>query len=1083
MKTTCQVVFALATALAFTAFANTNAPGTFTFKGTVVDVAGRPLEGATIEGLTHSGSTSLESAAPTVTERTVAGAGGAFEVTLPRTPAWILVRKPGFAPAWQQNAPSDVECKLVLTPPSFLAGIVVDEADKPVSGAEVSVIFAVTELQQDAGRLSFAYLSGKPARDLFIAHTGSDGRFRIEGFPTNASASLTVKAAGKAPRDAPEQSFGLNSMPYAAGQEDIRLVVEPAGIIEGKILGEDVAAQMPIARLSLRPDGPGYFGMASQEPVQAGTDGSFRIPDVRAGNYRIRAVFGTNTPPAWVADTVPVSVESGQATRDVKISAVRGGLLNVTVLGQTDRKPRPQIAVTADAQSYQASAISDTSGLAALRLPAGEYRIHALDRASVQQIAQATVEAGKTNRLELELPDPIKVKGIVRGPDGKPAAGLEVRLIGGYSAGAGGTKTDADGKFEMEWNPRQFGGMERSSCILVRDPARNLAVAQDIDEDTGPLDLRLAPALIIAGRAECSGKPITNATAALVFWTGNSGMHLQGLAVGTNTPGRFEIPAIPPGRRYGLYVSAPGYGQHFVNTVDSDEPKRVEVDPVELKPANLKLAGKVVDADDKPVVGVYVSLFGEGQPNGNARTDREGRFHFDRVCEGTAQLHASAQRSSGSISAEAGDTNVVLRLGEQSARSYGMASKKLKGVVTDPDGKLAAGVQVAVFPFNNSRWVKTGADGAFSLTWSVQEWQMQQAGDPWLVVRDLARNLAVAETIAEGVTNLNVQLKPALTIVGRVEGTDGAPLTNAQVGVWVSTRPMTSQLDEKLASTDARGGFEIKAVPPPGPKYSVFAKAKDHGKKRVELEAESDTNRATLPPFVLRAADQVVAGQVIGPNEKPVSGVHVSLSGEDQPDGSVTTDSKGHFSFKVCEGDIQLFASSQSGFGNIKALPGDTNVVIELRSQNVGSRYGLGSGAPRRSLQGSPLPDLASVGLSADAAPAGKPLLLCLLDAEQRPSRRTVRLLTEKHDALKQKGVGVIAVQTVTASADSFKEWTNSSPLPFPVGFVEKKSATNRWATGVPSLPWLILRNAQGNVAAEGFALDELDEKLDALKK
>jgi hypothetical protein len=408
----------------------------------------------------------------------------------------------------------------------------------------------------------------------------------------------------------------------------------------------------------------------------------------------------------------------------------------------------------------------------------------------------------------------------------------------------------------------------------------------------------------------------------------------------------------------------------------------------------------------------------------------------------------------------------------------GGTSKKLKGVVTDPEGKPVADAQVAVFPFSSSRWVKTGAKGDFSLNWNVQEWQMQQGGDPWLVIRDLTRDLAAAEVIGEGVTNLNVQLKPGLTVTGRVEGRDGAPLTNAQIGVWLTANRHSSHLSEQLANTDAQGNFEIKTVPI-GPKYSVYAKAKDRGKKQVELDAEGETNRVTLPTFVLNLADQVVAGEVIGLNDKPASGVNVSLSGEGQPEGHVTTDSKGRFSFKVCDGQIRLFASSQNGYANTTVTPGDTNVVIQLTSGGSSRRA-----APQRaSLSGKPLPDLVDVGLAADAAPASKPLLLCLLDAEQRPSRRMARVLGEQHEALKQKGLILLAAQVMAASADSFREWTNSSPLPFAVGFVEKKTAANKWATSVPSLPWLILRDAQGKVAAEGFGLDELDTKLEALKK
>ena len=190
-----------------------------------------------------------------------------------------------------------------------------------------------------------------------------------------------------------------------------------------------------------------------------------------------------------------------------------------------------------------------------------------------------------------------------------------------------------------------WGQNDSTPCILVRDAEHNLAAAQDIDEDTTKLDLKLAPGLTLAGRAECDGKPVTNATAALVFWTGRSGMWLQGLAR-TNTPGQFEIPALPPGRRYGVIVSAPGYGQKQLYNFDvSADAGRQELDPVELKLANLKLAGQVLDADNNPVAGCYVNLNGDGQPNANVRTDRNGRFAFEHVCEGTVRLSANYQQT------------------------------------------------------------------------------------------------------------------------------------------------------------------------------------------------------------------------------------------------------------------------------------------------------------------------------------------------------------------------------------------------------------------------------------------------------
>jgi len=256
----------------------------------------------------------------------------------------------------------------------------------------------------------------------------------------------------------------------------------------------------------------------------------------------------------------------------------------------------------------------------------------------------------------------VKITGVVRGLDGQPAAGSEVLILG--SLGGDSVKTDAKGKFEMV---RSSGIYDHGPyCLIVRDPEHNLAAVVDIDEDTGPLDILLAPAMTIVGRAECDGKPVTNATAALLLRTGRIASIFEGLPnlwVGTNRPGHFEIPALPPGERYGLKVSAPGYGGKLVNIAESDEAKRVEIEPVQLRPANLKLAGQVLDAEDKPVSGAHVSLSGKDQPYSRTRTDREGHFRLDRVCEGSVQLSAEARRSHGAVAAEGGDTNVVIQLG------------------------------------------------------------------------------------------------------------------------------------------------------------------------------------------------------------------------------------------------------------------------------------------------------------------------------------------------------------------------------------------------------------------------------------
>ena len=146
-------------------------------------------------------------------------------------------------------------------------------------------------------------------------------------------------------------------------------------------------------------------------------------------------------------------------------------------------------------------------------------------------------------------------------------------------------------------------------------------------------------------------------------------------------------------------------------------------------------------------------------------------------------------------------------------------------------------------------------------------------------------------------------------------------------------------------------------------------------------------------------------------------------------------------------------------------------------------REGLDELPRRRSLQGNSLPDLASAGLSATDLPVGRPGLLCLLDWEQRPSRRVLGLLTDQVDAFKQKGLAVAVVQAVPTSDETWQELKSAVDAEsFVIGRVSSKTPEARWATEATPLPWLILVNSEGRVVVEGFPPNELDVKIDGLK-
>ena len=129
------------------------------------------------------------------------------------------------------------------------------------------------------------------------------------------------------------------------------------------------------------------------------------------------------------------------------------------------------------------------------------------------------------------------------------------------------------------------------------------------------------------------------------------------------------------------------------------------------------------------------------------------------------------------------------------------------------------------------------------------------------------------------------------------------------------------------------------------------------------------------------------------------------------------------------------------------------------------------------------MPDLAPLGFTPADAPADQALLAVLIDAEQRPSRRALRLLGEQAAALKGQGVAVVVVHTGTMADDAFSAWKQEAASPFPVGCLKGNAEKARAAWGAGALPWFILTDKARRVTAEGFSLDELEANLKALAK
>jgi protocatechuate 3,4-dioxygenase beta subunit len=931
--------FSLLLALALTFNLRAAAGDVAKFSGMVVDAQGNPVAGATVDLYQYPlrmgfGPFDMEAKQHAMTD-----GQGAFEFPTFDGMGLVLVAKTGFAPVWRTwyAAPPELQ-KIALNAPSTLAGVVVDDAGRPVADAEVWVSAALNKATTDIGQPNFVF--GKIARELFSGRTSAEGKFRIENFPADAQASLLVKKTGQALRQT-ANSFRYDELPIHAGQEDITLTLDPAGSVTGKVVARGTGQPLANALVGLQPSVPG-MGSFLFDPgtIVSAADGSFQIPDVPAGSYQVMANF-TNEPVAdWVADRVPVKVAAGETAPEVQIQAYKGGVLEVTVRGKDNHELLADAGVSVANEDYNRGGSTGTNGVACFRLPPGQFNAFANKENWAQAQLQTTVTEGQTTRVTVELGASFKVTGVVRDASGAPVAGASVGVVPDYRNGGSGAKTDANGHYGLSWQkPSWVGSSNRRFYLIARHSERKLAAMQEMEETMTNLDVTLKPAMKVTGRVQDTmGKAVTNVMAYVSIHQENSSFTISRQPVHSDEQGRIQAEALPLGERYGWYVSAHGYGSAH-EEMDAADPKADHYDfpPLIVKLADRKLTGRVLGTNGAPVAGVQIWMQSEGQPNGNATTDADGRFVFDAVCEGAVSVSANLKGAYGSAQAMGGDTNVVIRFDARNVSYMAASQQTLTGVVYDPSGNPAVGVRVVVTPaWGTVDTAKTDANGEYSVNWQSQP-GMRDAKYS-VVARDVERNLAAIEAIGTNKTRVVLRLQPGLSISGTVQDAKGAPLARANINLNMMAGNMGGMVEYEPIKMNSDGTFTIPALPM-GQQYHVYVSASSYGSAQKSVgKTQSQTNSIQLSPFKLKTADRQLAGQVLGADQKPLSGVQVNINGNGQPNGSTSTDATGHFKFKVCDGPISIYVwspsdSGRNNSGNSQARGGDTNVVVRMGVQ------------------------------------------------------------------------------------------------------------------------------------------------------
>jgi len=131
------------------------------------------------------------------------------------------------------------------------------------------------------------------------------------------------------------------------------------------------------------------------------------------------------------------------------------------------------------------------------------------------------------------------------------------------------------------------------------------------------------------------------------------------------------------------------------------------------------------------------------------------------------------------------------------------------------------------------------------------------------------------------------------------------------------------------------------------------------------------------------------------------------------------------------------------------------------------------------SMIGKTLPDLAQFNINPVTEKiSNKIILICFWDINQRPSRNAIQTLNKKASSLTDNGLYMVFIHAGPVAKQTSVPWLNQNQIQPPVGISNESlpELGNTW--GIRSLPWLILTDKNHVVVAEGFALNELNDKI-----
>ncbi|HUR28817.1 MAG TPA: carboxypeptidase regulatory-like domain-containing protein [Planctomycetota bacterium] len=756
----------------------------------------------------------------------------------------------------------DVTVDLTLERGVRLSGKVVDESGQLVPGARIGV-----RVESEGGRHSSS--SGELA--------AKDGTFDLRG-KEPGKIQLTAQKKGYV-----DGELDCGALVDGDVREGLELKLTGGGAIAGRVLWPD-GAPAEKAMVSAVPRGDeerDFFGAPGEAVFPTGADGAFRISGLGDSAVDVRVVAKPRDEPAETEKSTakPKTSLSRKAKWTAKLEAVVPGNDALVLTLQpgyvlTGRvvddlgAPVKSVQVVATApegelgprgvrgQTVQARSSSEDGAFALEGVPEGAW--------SVQVRAKGFVAC---EPIEIAVPDQLAlgtltlarnavVRGVVRGPDGKPNAKAVVELAspeadrsGGMQAFAMGgsgnrtiqTKSDAQGRFEFKTAPTGDVKLTATRDGFAASETLEVSVAPGETREGLELTLRRGGRLAIEVRSANGGKVGGRELQLYSRSADNRWRQARTDPSGRATieglePGEWQVTAQPTEEEVKALAGDENSPDHWELRSSLEKSASVTVADGETVSvvlgapprAPVELRG-VVKSGSAPLAGARVSasLQSEHQERSSkfARCDASGAYRMTLDEPGKYSIAASAEGMNPSQWKS-------VEVPEASTFTYDieLPTGSIAGRVVGPDGAPLdeAWVNLALERSDAERrsdgvqsWGQTDKDGAFrfqnlpaggyKITASKDQSQWNDRGEPIAPRAPLSREASPVVELTEGgaVRDVVIQLKTGGALHGLVRDASGRPAKHA----FITVRDASGAPRDDLSSmTSEDGRYECSGL-------------------------------------------------------------------------------------------------------------------------------------------------------------------------------------------------------------------------------------------------------------------------------